>query len=77
MFDANVKAILGEATVTVRDLVDMKVGDILTLNNRLGDDVELFVEEELKFYGKAGNLGKYRAVEIINRVISNAEDTIS
>ena len=29
LFDANVKAILGEATVSVSDLVDLKVGDIV------------------------------------------------
>jgi len=69
LIDANVHAVLGEATVTIRDLLDLKVGDVLTLNKRLTDEVEVYVENELKFYGRAGYLGKHKAVEILYRVI--------
>ncbi len=74
LFDSTVKTVLGEATVTVRDLTEMKIGDVLMLNARVHEDIEIYVENELKFYGRPGNLGKYRAVEIINRLIDQSEE---
>ncbi len=74
LFDSIVKTVLGEATISVRDLTEMKVGDVLTLNTRVHEDVEIYVEDELKFYGRPGDLGKYRAVEIINRLIDQSEE---
>ncbi len=74
LFDSIIKTVLGEAKVTVRELTDMKIGDVLTLNARVHEDVEIYVEDELKFYGRPGNLGKYRAVEIINRLIDQSEE---
>lgn len=74
LFDANVKAILGNVTMTVHDLMELEVGDVITLDTRLSDDVEVLVENELKFFGKAGHYGKYKAVEIVNRVVDKSEE---
>ena len=73
LFDTLIRVNLGEAEVKVRDLTNLRVGDVLTLDTRLNDDVEIFVENEMKFYGHAGHLGKHRAVEIISRVIETME----
>lgn len=75
LFDALIRVNLGTTTVTIRDLTNLKKGDVLTLNTRLNDDVEIHVENELKFYGRPGYLGKYRAAEIINRLIDKTEET--
>ncbi len=74
LFDTTVSAILGKASLTVQDLVDLEVGDIITLDARLKEDVELYVENELKFYGRAGYLGKHKAVEINARLIDKSEE---
>jgi len=74
LFDAKVKAILGEATVTLNDLVGLKMGDVISLNKKMTDSVEVYVENELKFLGHAGYMGKNKAVEITNRVIDKSED---
>jgi len=75
LFDVTARTNLGYASVTVRDLLDMKAGDILTLDTRVNDDVEIYVEDELKFYGRAGLIGKYRGVEIIARIVDATEET--
>lgn len=73
VFDALVKARLGEATVTVRDLVNLRPDDVVTLNSRILDDIEIYVEDELKFTGKLGLLGKHKAVQITSRVHNELE----
>jgi flagellar motor switch protein FliM len=67
-FHTGVHAVLGRANLTVRDLLDLKQGDVIPLETRIGDDVEVHVNNELKFYGKPGLLGKHKAVQILSRV---------
>jgi flagellar motor switch protein FliM len=74
VFDTTLKTNLGSSTLKLRDLLALKTGDVITLNTRLSDNVEIYVENELKFYGRAGLLGKYKAVEIISRVIEKMEE---
>lgn len=74
LFDAQVKAVLGSSTMSVRDLMDLEKGDIVTLNTRLNDDIEVYVENELKFFGKAGLLGKYRGIQVVSRVFDQSEE---
>ena len=68
VFDTTLRACLGSATVTVRDLVNLRKNDVITLNTRLHEDIEVYVENELKFFGSAGLLEKHRAVQITSRV---------
>ena len=70
LFDSVVRAQLGSANVLVSDLLNLKEGDIITLNTRIKNDIEIFVGEELKFYGQPGLVGKYKGVEILSRVYS-------
>jgi flagellar motor switch protein FliM len=74
LYDSLVHAVLGSVTVTIRDLLDLKVGDVVTLNTRLKDELEVFVEKEMKFFGRPGLLGKYKAVEITARVSHEMEE---
>jgi len=74
LFDTMVTAILGTANLTIKEVIDLKIGDIVTLDTRLTDDVDVLVENELKFYGRAGYLGKHKAVEILDRLLDQSED---
>lgn len=74
MFSALVKATLGNADVTVRDLIHLRPNDIITLDTRTKNDISIYVEDELKFYGKAGLQGKNKAVQITSRVHQDMED---
>ena len=73
LVSSTLKACLGEASVTVRDMVNLRRNDVITLGTRLHDDIEVFVEDELKFYAKAGLIGKHKAVVITSRVAQSVE----
>ena len=68
LFNTTVKAILGTSEITVKDLIDLEVGDIITLNQRINEDIEIYIEDELEFYAKPGVLGKNKGVEILSHV---------
>jgi flagellar motor switch protein FliM len=73
LYNTVVHASLGSVNLTIRDLMDLKVGDVVTLNTRLKEDLEIYVDKELKFFGRPGLFGKYKAVEITARVFSEME----
>lgn len=68
LFDTNIKAYLGSVNLTVGEMLELKVGDIVTLNTRVSEDIEVYVEDELKFYGRPGLFGKFKGVKILSRV---------
>ncbi|MCK4825484.1 flagellar motor switch protein FliM [bacterium] len=68
LFDTVVRAHLGSTNLIIGELINLKLGDILTLNTRISDDIEIYVKDELKFYGKPGLFGKYKGVEILSVV---------
>ncbi|MFC1490708.1 flagellar motor switch protein FliM [Candidatus Latescibacterota bacterium] len=70
LFDCEVKAQLGSTKLKVKDLVNLKIDDVITLNTRIKDDIEIFVKDEVKFYGKPGNIGKYKGVKVLSVVHS-------
>ena len=70
VFESLLRARLGEAKLTIRDLMNLKKGDVITLDKRLHEEVDIFVEDELKFQGRAGLLGKYKAVEVTARIVT-------
>lgn len=74
LVDTTLKACLGCAEVTVRDLVNLRKNDVVMLKARTKDDIHVYVEDELKFHGKAGLLGKHKAVQITSRVYQGIEE---
>jgi len=67
LFDTIVKVHLGSTNITVGELLKLKMGDIVTLNTKVFEDIEVYVEDELKFYGRPGLVGKNKGVEIISQ----------
>ncbi|MCE5229105.1 flagellar motor switch protein FliM [bacterium] len=59
-----VSAILGSATITGRDLLRLKAGDILQLNEDSEAPVEILVEGIRKFWGMVGAHKSNRALQI-------------
>ncbi len=68
MFDSLLKVQLGSSQIKIKELLDLKIGDVIELDRRVSEDIEVFVEDELKFYGRPGIVGKNRGVEILARV---------
>lgn len=64
--DLNV--VVGESEITVQDLLNLQVGDVVPLNRRVNQDLDLYVNEQLKFKVQAGMLGRYLAVQVTSLV---------
>jgi flagellar motor switch protein FliM len=45
---------LGGSRVTVQDVIDLKVGDVITLDKRVDEDIDILAEETPKFKGRFG-----------------------
>jgi len=56
---------LGEATVTVGELLDLAVGDVIRLNTSTRQLLEVRVGEKTKFLARPGRIGGRLAVEIV------------
>lgn len=61
-----ITTILGSTEVPIHDLLNLKPGSVVVLNNKVFDEVELNIDGKTKFYGRPGLFGKKKAVEIIS-----------
>ncbi|MBW1934039.1 MAG: flagellar motor switch protein FliM [Deltaproteobacteria bacterium] len=60
----NMSCILGTATITGKELMSLKVGDILQLEQTITDPATLFVEGVPKFKAHPGTYNKRKAIRI-------------
>jgi flagellar motor switch protein FliM len=66
---------LGSATCSLGELLELKEGDIITLNRGQHEEVEVLVDQSVKFYGRPGIRGKKLAVHI-NRINAELDTTM-
>lgn len=59
-----VKAVLGRSTISVNDFVNLQKGDIIKLSNKLDSEMEVYVGNIKKFYGKPGIFNNKNAIKI-------------
>lgn len=62
--DLEVTAKIGDATVMLQDIYDLKKGDIINLNRPQNSYVDIFIEDNIWFHGKLGVNNKNMAVRI-------------
>ncbi len=62
-----VKVILGETEAKLQDLVDLKVGDVIKLNNKVSDNLIMEINENKKFFVRPGTLKNNVSVKITDR----------
>lgn len=72
--NVEMKAMLGMSNISVRDFLNLELGDIITLDNRHEDPIEVYVEEQLTFMAKPGLHGKNKAVQIIDYIDKDVEN---
>jgi flagellar motor switch protein FliM len=63
-----VKAILGETSIVVNDLIELQTGDVIPLNTGVNKDIQVMVGDLLKFNGKPG-VHKNRVAIRITKVL--------
>ena len=61
----DVAGVLDETNFTINDISNLKVGDVLRLDNKITNNLKVFVEGKNKFHGKLGLYGSKKAIQII------------
>ena len=56
------------AKVTGRELLGLKIGDVIMLDQKINDAIPICVGDILKFKGHSGALNNQKAIRIENRV---------
>lgn len=59
-----VKVLLGRTTITVRDLLELSVGDVIPLERNINEELEVAIGQSTKFLGKPGILGNKISLQI-------------
>jgi flagellar motor switch protein FliM len=58
------KVILGQTQITVKDLLELSVGDVVPLERNYRDELEIRIGQRTKFLGKPGVHGNKMAVQV-------------
>ena len=66
--DVPIKAVLGKSIVTVNDFVHLQRGDIIRLNSRVNNDMQVYVGDIFKFNALPGTEKKNYAVRVTSVV---------
>ena len=67
------RVILGETKISIRDLVDMQIGEVIRLNTKTTDELPVQIKGKTKLFCKPGNLGRKKAVNIMRKVSEEEE----
>ncbi|MGR6836150.1 flagellar motor switch protein FliM [Syntrophomonas erecta] len=59
-----VRAILGKTTITVKDLIELSMGDVIPLERTINDELEVVIGQRTKFLGKPGVFGKRVSIQV-------------
>lgn len=65
---------LGSTSITVDDFLRLSVGDVITLDNKSSDPVQLYLNEKLHYLGKPGVIGKNMGVQILDTIDKDVEN---
>lgn len=69
-----VKALLGRSVVTVKDLLELNVGDVIPLSSNINEDLEVVIGQKTKFLGKPGIFGNRYSIQVSRIVEEGNED---
>jgi flagellar motor switch protein FliM len=69
------RAFLAQTTISVNDLLNLQVGDVITTEKELNAEVLIQVEGRNKFLGKLGQFRGTRAIQITRRCQQPVEPT--
>lgn len=70
----DVEVVLGEARLSTRDLVGLEVGDVIVLDRRVDEPLEIRVGGISKFTGRPGLVGRRMAVVIERKTVDGGPD---
>jgi len=68
---SELKAILGHTVLSIHDILDLSVDDVIQLDTWADGLIPFFIGGRPKFYVKPGKSGSYRAVRLEQRVLEH------
>lgn len=71
--DVPITAILGNSTINVSDFASLQVGDIIRLDKKVNDELDIYVGDIKKFEALPGTVGKDYAVRLTS-ILREEED---
>ncbi|MCR4440964.1 MAG: flagellar motor switch protein FliM [Peptococcaceae bacterium] len=72
--DVPVSVILGTNTISLSELLELQVGDVINLEQPVNRDVEVYIKSSLKFLGQPGLIGNRLAVKITQLYQEGSEE---
>ena len=72
-----VRVMLGDTLITVRELLELQVGDVVMLNRKSDEDLEVVVGHSQKFYALPGLCNDQVAVKIVGVGVKEEEPLAS
>ena len=63
----NVAVQFGTAEITTKELLDLRVGDVIKLDNKINEEVIVKINDENKFFARPGTLKNSVCVRITDR----------
>jgi len=69
-----ISVVIGTNTITLNDLLELQVGDVINLEKPVNKDVEVYVKSNLKFLGQPGLIGNRLAVKITQLYREGSEE---
>lgn len=66
--DVTAKAILGHATISLKDLLYLKPGDLMSLEQSIEDPLQLVINDEPKMHVQVGKRNKKLAVQVLEKI---------
>ncbi|MBE7444459.1 MAG: FliM/FliN family flagellar motor switch protein [Planctomycetia bacterium] len=67
--EVTASVVLGTTQLILNELINLKVGDVIRLDNKINDDIPMEIDEKIKYYGKPGVIGKKLALQVSSVVI--------
>ncbi len=62
---------LGETKISFQELLDLKVGDIIVLDNRIHDELKVNVNNKLSYFAYPGVANNHKAIRITKNLLTN------
>ncbi len=63
-----IKAIFGSTSITIKDFVNLQAGDIIKLNQKVDDELDILIGDIKKFHAKPGIKDGHTAIKITSVV---------
>nr|WP_207754872.1 flagellar motor switch protein FliM [Desulforadius tongensis] len=64
--DVELNVTVGDGSISVRQFLDLDVGDVILLDRQQGQDFDLYVQDRLKFKVQPGRIGNKMAAQVVS-----------